>query len=160
MLNGWVNYCLKAGGYLISIPHQYPSTKLIDTAMKKLYGIDLVNYRGKVAYIQSDPHAVKCKRISDEIIEANMVIPECWDEAIQEADKMIEKNDLGTMAFGSALNLLLFSNTYKDRILKKLKEVKFVDAETNVPISKEMLQEISRLAEMSRKKRIPEIRKI
>jgi len=44
--------------------------------------------------------------------------------------------------------------------ISRMKEIKFSSEETEVPISKEMLEEISKAAEATRKKRIPEIRKI
>lgn len=209
----FVSAWLKAGGVLIGIPLQYPTAELMQTAMNKLYNIDLKNYHGKVVYIQFDPRADKCEKINDNTLRANMVKPEIWDEAITMAEQMVEKSDLGTMVFGSALNLLLFSPSYQNSILKKLKniaqkdksrtyafavstsafadkikvleeaadnlmftrvekpmrlffrisrmkEVKFSSKETEVPISKEMLEEISIVAEATRKKRIPEIRKI
>ncbi len=209
----FVSAWLKAGGSLISIPLQYPSAELIQSAIQKLYQIDLQDYQGKIAYIQFDPHAEICRKISDNMLLANMVKPEIWDDAIEMAEEMVENTDPGTMVFGSALNLLLFSPTYKERILNKLleairddksktyafavstsafadkirlmeeaadnlmftriespmrlffriskmKEVKFSDKETEVPISKEMLEEISEIAEASRKRRIPEIKQI
>jgi len=206
----YVSAWLKAGGSLIGIPLQYPTVDLIYTAMNKLYNIDLKDYLGKIAYIQFDPHADKLEKIGDDTLKANMVKPDMWDEAIEMAENMVEKSDLGTMVFGSALNLLLFSRTYKDSILKKLKEVirtdksktyafavstsafadkikvleeaadnlmftriekpmrlffrisrmkgvEFSSEEIEVPIPKEMLEEISKVAEAIRKKRIPEI---
>ncbi len=204
---------LKAEGSLISIPLQYPKAELVKTAMKKLYNMDLNDYSGKIAYIQFDPRVDKCEKLSDDILKANMVKPEIWDEAIKKGEEMVEKSDLGTMVFGSALNLLLFSPKYKDSILNKLKvtlkedksktyafavsttafadkirvleeaadnlmftriedpmrlffriskmkDVKFSGEETEVPISREMLEEIKKIAEESRKLRIPEIRNI
>jgi len=209
----FVSAWLKAGGALISIPLQYPNTKLIQTAMRQLYNIDLKNYKGKIAYIQFDPQAEQCKKISADTLTANMVKPDIWDQAIEKAAEMVAGNNLGTMVFGSALNLLLFSPTYRDSILTKLKTfiqenkdntyafavstsafadkielleqaadnlmftrierpmqlffriarmkgVKFSKAELKVPISPEMLLEIKKVAEATRKKRIPEISKI
>jgi len=209
----FVSAWLKAGGSLIAIPLQYPTTELMQTAMNKLYNIDLKDYHGKIAYIQFDPHADKCEKISKNTLKANMVKPEVWDEAIEKAKNMVEQSDLGTMVFGSALNLLLFSRTYQKSILAKLKEAiqkdksktyalavstsafadqikvleeaadnlmftrvekpmrlffkisrmkkaRFSSEEVEVPISKEMLEEISQVAEATRKKRIPEIREI
>jgi len=114
---------LKAGGSLIGIPLQYPTGEMVKTAMKKLYNLDLKDYQGKIVFIQFDPSAVSCKRIKDDTLKANLVNPEIWDEAIEKAEDMLEKTDLGTMVFGSALNLLLFSKTYKNSMLNKLKEV-------------------------------------
>lgn len=209
----FVSAWVKAGGSLIIIPLQYPTTDLMQTAMNKLYNIDLRNYHGKIAYIQFDPQVETYQKINQNTLKANMVKPEIWDEALEKAEEMVEKSDLGTMVFGSALNLLLFSRTYKNSILKKLsdaikndksktyafavsttafaddikkledgadnlmftrveepmklffrisrmKEVKFSNEEIRVPISKEMLEEIKKVAEATRKKKIPEIRKI
>ncbi|PIS29684.1 MAG: hypothetical protein COT43_03180 [Candidatus Marinimicrobia bacterium CG08_land_8_20_14_0_20_45_22] len=209
----FVSAWLKAGGTLIGIPLQYQTPELMQTAMKKLYNIDLNDYHGKVVYIQFDPTADKCQKISENTLRANMVKPEIWDETILQAERMLQKSELGAMVFGSALNLLLFSRNYESLILGKLKEitendksktyvlavstsafadrikvledaadnlmfmrvenpmrlffriarmkdVRFSSEEVEVPISKEMLEEISKIAESTRQKRIPEISKI
>jgi len=114
---------LKAGGSLIGIPLQYPTGEMVKTAMKKLYNLDLKDYQGKIVFIHFDPSAVRCEKIRDDTLKANMVKPDLWDEAIEKAENMLEKTDLGTMVFGSALNLLLFSKTYKNSMLNKFKEV-------------------------------------
>jgi len=198
---------LKAGGSLIGIPLQYPTGELVKTAMNKLYNIDLNNYYGKIAYIQFDPYAAKCERIRDDTLRANLIKPEIWDEAIEKAENMLERTDLGPMVFGSALNLLFFTKAYKNSILNKLKEViqkdksktyvfavstsafadeirvledvadnlmftrmekpvrlflkifrmkevKFSTEEIEIPIPKEMLEEIKKIAEKTRKIRL------
>lgn len=210
---GFVAAWLKAGGSLIGIPLQYPKNELVKTAMKKLYDMDLDNYQGKVVYIQLDPEIRGYKKAGDDTLIANMIKPEIWDETINEAEKMLDKTNSGIMVFGSALNLLLFSKTYKDNMLNKLKEilqhdksrtyvfavsttafaneikilenvadnlmftrmekpmklflkidrmkdVKFLKQEKEVPISEEMFKEINEIAEATRKTRIPEIIKI
>lgn len=198
---------------MIGIPLQYPSGDLMKIAMQKLYGTNLNKYQGQVAYIQLDTFANTYKKISNDTLKANVVKPEIWEEAIEIAESMVEKTELGVMVFGSALNLLLFSRTYKTDILNKLKgfikndksktyvfavstsafadEIrvleeaadnlmftrmekpmklfirvdrmkgnKFLKEETEVPISEEMLREIKAIAEITRKTRIPEIRRI
>jgi KaiC/GvpD/RAD55 family RecA-like ATPase len=119
----FISAWLKANGSLIAIPLQYPTPKLMQTAMNKLYNIDLKNYAGKIAYIQFDPQTDKCEKTNQNMLKANMIKPEIWDEAITRAEQMVEKSDLGTMVFGSALNLLLFSSRYQNSILKKLKNI-------------------------------------
>ncbi|MBN1467055.1 hypothetical protein JXA02_14970 [candidate division KSB1 bacterium] len=209
----FVSAWLKAGGSLIAIPLQYPKAELIHTAMKELYDLDLNDYGGKISYIQFDPHADICRKIGGDTIEANLVKPELWDEALLRAQDMLAASDFGMMVFGSALNLLLFSEKYKkanmDKLadlikndksrsyafavsttafareieileesadnlmftrmeepmqlffrISKMKEVKFSSEEINVPIPQEMLAKIKRVAEATRKTRIPEIRKI
>ncbi|MBN2213577.1 MAG: hypothetical protein JW723_04980 [Bacteroidales bacterium] len=209
----FVDAWLKAGGSLIGIPLQYPSGELVRTAMNKLYNTDLKDYHGKIVYIQFDPSAAGCEKTKDDTLKANMVNPEIWDEAIEKAEDMLEKTDIGTMVFGSALNLLLFSKTYKSMMLNKLKEViqkdksktyvfavsisaladeikvledvadnlmftrvekpmrlffkivrmkgvEFSAEEKEVPIPQEMLIEINKIAESTRKTRIIEIKNI
>lgn len=150
---------------------------------------------------------------SSNTLKANLLKPEVWDETINSAESMFNKTGPGTMVFGSALNLLLFSKTYKDSMLNKLKnalqqdksrtyafavstsiladEIKILEdaadnlmctriekpmklllkidrmkgvgfsgKESQVPISEEMLKEINEIAEITRKTRIPEIKKI
>ncbi|MBN1415643.1 MAG: hypothetical protein JW973_11120 [Bacteroidales bacterium] len=113
---------LKAGGSLVGIPLQYPSGELVKSAMKKLYQIELDDYPGKIVFIEFDPHVEGCKKSDSHTLKANMVKPELWDEAISTAEGMVSRSGPGTMVFGSALNLLLFSRTYKHMMLNKLKE--------------------------------------
>ncbi|MBN2612450.1 MAG: hypothetical protein JXB00_12905 [Bacteroidales bacterium] len=113
---------LKAGGSLIGIPLQYPTGELVKAAMNKLYQINLDDYKGKVVYIQFDPDVNGFEKMGKDTLKANMVKPQIWDDTIEEAEKMLDKTEPGTMVFGSALNLLLFSKKYKDNILNKLKD--------------------------------------
>jgi KaiC/GvpD/RAD55 family RecA-like ATPase len=204
---------LRNGGSLIGIPLQYPKGEMLKTAMKKLYNMNLDDYPGKIVYIEFDPAINGHKKTGNDTIKANMVNPEIWDETIKEAEKMLDKTVPGTMVFGSALNLLLFSKTYKESMLNKLKDVlqydksrtyafavsttaladeikiledvadnlmftrmekamklflkidrmkgvRFSIKEKEVPISSEMFKEIKEIAELTRKTRIPEIKKI
>jgi len=118
----FVDAWLKAGGSLIGVPLQYPSGELVRVAMQKLYGTHLENYQGKIAYIQFEPFTNRSVIVNENTVRANVIIPEIWDEAIEKAESLVDKTDLGTMVFGSALNLLLFSKTYGDAILNKLKK--------------------------------------
>ncbi|MGM0666342.1 MAG: hypothetical protein ACQETA_03385 [Bacteroidota bacterium] len=209
----FVTAWLKAGGSIIGIPLQYPGGELLITAMKKLYNMDLNAYQKKIVYVQFDINARGCEETSSNTLKANLLIPEVWDDTIDKAESMLEKAGPGTMVFGSALNLLLFSKTYKERTLNKLRDllqndksrtyafavstsafadeikiledvadnlmftrmekpmklflkiermkgVEFSGKEREVPISGEMLSEINGIAELTRKTRIPEIRKI
>lgn len=117
----FVDAWLKAGGSLIGVSLQYPSGELVRIAMQKLYGTNLKNYQGKIAYIQFEPFTNRSVIVNDNTVRANVINPEIWDEAIVKAESLVDKTDLGTMIFGSALNLLLFSKTYGDAILNKLK---------------------------------------
>jgi KaiC/GvpD/RAD55 family RecA-like ATPase len=204
---------LKSGGNVIGIPLQYPGGELLIMAMKELYNMDLNDYYGKIVYVQFDLKANGCEKTSPNTLRANLLKPEIWDETITKAETMFERKGHCTLVFGSALNLLLFSKTYKGSILNKLKNmlqndksrtyafavstsvmpdeikiledaadnliitrmekpirlffriermkgVRFLRTEREVPIPEEMFREISQIAEITRKTRIPEIRKI
>ena len=209
----FVSFWLRAGGSVVGIPLQYPTAELVKIAMNKIYKINLDDYHEKIAYIQFDPSVDGYKKIGNNTIKANLLKPDIWGGAIKKADDMIEKSTLGTLVFGSALNLLLFSPTYKRNIIKNLEDiikndksrtyifsvstsafaddikiwenvtdnlmytrmekpmrlffrvskakgVKFSREEVEVPIPRKVLFEIKGVAEATRKRIIPEIRKI
>ena len=114
---------LKCGGSVVGIPLQYPSMEFVKTTMDKLYNLDLKNYSENVAFIQFDPHIDKYEYLGNNILRANLLKSEIWNNAIKITDNMVKKSDLGTMIFGSALNLLLFSPTYRKSIIKNLEGI-------------------------------------
>lgn len=205
---------LKAGGNIIFIPLQYPKIGLVKTSLKRLYDLDIDEYSNKIAYIRLNPNLDTWKKTNGNTLEANLLKPDVWDEAINEAENLLaDGGDLGTLVFASALNLLLFSPTYKkpnlDKFGKLLSEDKkrtylfsvSTDAfredikrwekaadnlmfarmeklmrlyckiakienkevsseEIQVPIDKEILEEIKEVAESVRKREIPKLMKI
>ncbi len=119
----FISAWLGSGGSVIGIPLQYPTAEFLRTAMDKLYNVNLKDYYGRIAYIRFNPTIDKWRKIEEDTLEANLLKPKVWDEALEKASKMLEKGGIGTLIFGSALNLLLFSPTYKDDIFKKLKDI-------------------------------------
>jgi archaellum biogenesis ATPase FlaH len=115
----WLRY----GGSVVSIPLQYPTMEFVRTAMNKLYSVNLEDYPGKTAYIKFDPHIEKYEKSEDNVLKANLLKPDIWNKAIEIVEGMVEKSDLGTLVFGSALNLLLFSPTYKEGTIKNIEEI-------------------------------------
>jgi archaellum biogenesis ATPase FlaH len=114
---------LRSGGSVIAIPLQYPSMGFVDMAMARLYNVNLQEHEERVSYIKFELHIDKHETVGKNTLKANLLKPEAWDEAIKIADDMIKKSDLGTMVFGSALNLLLFSPTYRDRVFNKILDI-------------------------------------
>lgn len=119
----FVSSWLKSGGSAIAIPLQYPNMDFLITSMKKLYNIDLKNYQDKIAMIQFDPNIDEYEILGNNLLKANLLKPKVWKEVVEIADGMVNKNDLGTMVFGSALNLLLFSPTYKEKVVKNIENI-------------------------------------
>jgi len=163
--------------------------------------------------VQFDPSIDAYQKRENNAIKANLLKPYIWNETIKKAEDMIEKSDLGVLVFGSALNLLLFSPTYKKDVIEnlrhiikndksrtyifsvstsaladeiktweeaadnlmytrmekpmklffkvsKMKGVRFSREEIKVPILQEVLNEIKDIAEITRKRIIPEMRRI
>ena len=114
---------LKSGGSVIGIPLQYPTAEFVNVAMSKIYKIDLKDYKEKTVFVQFNPLVNTYNMLKDNTIEANLLKPRVWDGVIKEAENVVEKSSLGIMVFGSALNLLLFSPTYKQGIIEKLENI-------------------------------------
>ena len=114
---------LKSGGSVIGIPLQYPTAEFVNVAMSKIYKIDLKDYKEKTVFVQFNPSVNTYSRLKDNTIEANLLKPNVWDGVIKEVENIVEKSSLGVMVFGSALNLLLFSPTYKRGIIEKLENI-------------------------------------
>jgi len=113
---------LKAGGSIVNIPLQYPSLTMIKESMKSIYNTDFDDYRGRVAYIRFNPEIDGVEQKNDSVIEANLIKPGQWNQAIEKAKTMVEKTQLGVLVFASALNLLLFNKKYKCEVHNAVKQ--------------------------------------
>jgi len=114
---------LKSNGSVIVIPLQYPTAEFMRISMSKLYNINLENYRERIAYIQFDPSIDRYRKVGNNTLKANLVKTTILNETIKHAENMVEKSDLGTLVFDSALNLLFFSPTYKEKIVECLRDI-------------------------------------
>ncbi|MEA3432090.1 MAG: ATPase domain-containing protein [candidate division WOR-3 bacterium] len=204
---------LKSGGSVIFITLQYPKTKFVKTSLKRLYDLNVDEYTKKLAYIQFDHDIDTWEKGNGNTIKANLLKPDVWEEAVNEAEKLLaDGGDLGTLLFASALNLLLFSHTYRKLNLDKFEKLlsedknrtyifsvstsafredikrwekaadnlmfarleepmklylridkmenkKVPSEEIPVPMKKEILEEIKEVAESTRKREIPKLRK-
>jgi len=115
---------LKAEGNIIFIPLQYPEMKLLKTSLRRLYDLDVDEYSNKMAYIQFNPGLDSWNKVAKNTWEANLLKSEVWDHVVDDIEKSFpERGDLGTLVFASALNLLLFSPTYRELNLNKLERI-------------------------------------
>ncbi len=90
--------------------------------MSRLYNIEVKDYIGNLFFIDFDPTIDSMKNLSSDMVRANLVKPDIWDKSIKEACSQLKESDLGILIFGSALNLLIFSKTYGNSILEKLRK--------------------------------------
>ncbi|MEA3345678.1 MAG: hypothetical protein U9Q78_05465 [Chloroflexota bacterium] len=116
---------LHQGGKVALVPLQYPDRTYTENDLAQLYDLQLSDYAGSSFFIKFDldldPEAGEIERSAPDKARANLVNPEAWTRAIDLADQALGPSDLGTLVFGSALNLLLFSPTYGERMLNRLK---------------------------------------
>jgi len=117
----FVSEWLKNGGSVIFMSLQYPNKEFIIESIKSVAGINLNDYIKKIKFIQLDVEIPGYKKTNSEVINANLVKPDVWDKVLDIASKDLPNEGPGILIFGSALNLLLFSPTYSDSILEKIK---------------------------------------
>ncbi|WP_460125993.1 ATPase domain-containing protein [Stetteria hydrogenophila] len=207
----FVSQWVKSGGSAVFALLQY-EPDYIRSVMRRVYGVNLDDYRGRSAFIAFDA-GIDGYRVEGGVVRANLLKPAAWDAAIAEAESMLEDRGIGVMVFSSSLNLLLFSPSYRDAVLsyiedvlasdksrsylftvntnafkedikrwedaadnlmysrmekparlllriERMKGVRFSREEVEVPLTKEAIEEIKKLADESRKRIIQQIMKI
>jgi KaiC/GvpD/RAD55 family RecA-like ATPase len=117
-LSSW----LKSGGSVVIISLQYPSPEFVKTSVKNISGTDMNGYNENFIFIHLDTQIQGYKQENKQLIKANLLKPEVWEQTIDFATKQLPNNDPGIMVFISALNLLLFSPTYGELIFNKIIE--------------------------------------
>lgn len=148
----FVSAWLKKGGSVVFMSLQYPSTEFITESIKNVTGLDLNDYENKINFLQLDTNINGLVDTDKNIIRANLVKPEIWDEALNIATSKLEQDGPGILVFGSALNLLLFSPSYGDLILDKMKETILNDKSRTYIFSvssSAKVEEISKLEEVA-----------
>lgn len=118
----FVSAWLKDGGSVVFMSLQYPTTKFITASIKNVTGLNLDDYTDRIIFLQLDVSIPDLIDEGNNIIRANLVKPEVWDKALHIAKEKLPGKGPGVLIFGSALNLLLFSPTYGEAILNKMKE--------------------------------------
>jgi KaiC/GvpD/RAD55 family RecA-like ATPase len=114
---------LKAGGSVLILPIQYQNMELVDKSMNEIYGMDLSNYSDQIIYIKFDPEQTHHLQTSKNEFSANLLKVDVWKDIFAKASHIFKNNDLGTMVYASALNLLLFSPKYQSDLLDYLTDI-------------------------------------
>lgn len=113
---------LRQSGSVIFMSLQYPDHSFIISSLARITQLTLEDYKDKTAFIELDVHLDGMKKQTGRSFRANVVNPQVWDEALYHACEMVPDEGPGILVFGSALNLLLFSPTYEQKILEKMKK--------------------------------------
>jgi archaellum biogenesis ATPase FlaH len=116
---------LRQGGKVVLVPLQYPDRTFTKNGLARLYHLQLSDYAGAFFFIKLDLdlEAGVVEQSGPDEARANLVNPKTWTRALDLADQALGQSDLGTLVYGSALNLLLFSPTYGERMLSRLETV-------------------------------------
>lgn len=118
---------LKQGGNSIFILTS-TGRDFVEQSMKKIYDMDIAHYKENIEFIEFDPSLApvvnSIEKFEDGAIKANLVNPEVWDKAVEMASQRLRReSELGTLVFCSAINLFLFSKTYRENILNRLRKL-------------------------------------
>lgn len=112
---------LRGGGSVVFMSLQYPDPKFISSGVKKLTGVDVDEFRGRVAFLEFDPAHEGLEEVGEDRLRGNLVIPGIWEEGIERGCSLVSDEGSGILVLGSALNLLLFSPTYGSEVLERMK---------------------------------------
>lgn len=119
---GIIHEWLKSGGNIIFVPLQYPKTKFVKTSLKDLYDLDLDGWKDRVAYVRFDLDEDAWKKEEENKVGANLLKPNVWNGVIENLEEYFDEGK-ETMVFASALNLLLFSPTYREPSLDAIQDL-------------------------------------
>jgi KaiC/GvpD/RAD55 family RecA-like ATPase len=112
---------LRQNGSVVFMSLQYPDRGFIYEGMRRVAGVELGKYEGRVVFIELDAELDGMEAPIGNHIRANLVKPSIWDAAIEQACTAVPNEGPGVLVFGSALNLLLFSPTYGEELLDYMK---------------------------------------
>ncbi|HDN04619.1 MAG TPA: hypothetical protein ENF27_01610 [Chloroflexi bacterium] len=139
---------LRQGGSVVFMSLQYPDHSFIYEGLKKVSQLDLDDYQERVAFIELDATLDNMIPAGGNRIKANVVKPEVWEAAIEKACQMVPDEGPGILIFASALNLLLFSPTYHQEILEKMKTAARGDAKRTYLFSASTTAKAEKIAEL------------
>jgi hypothetical protein len=83
---------------------------------------EIKNYENQISYIEFAPKMEGMEIVAPGMLRANILKPDTFDLAVEQAKKELGPSQLGPLVYGSAMNMLLFSKTYGKAIYQYLTE--------------------------------------
>ncbi|MBS3812840.1 hypothetical protein KGY64_03360 [Candidatus Bipolaricaulota bacterium] len=118
----FVSSWLESGGSVLFVLTSMRKDFII-SIMDRLYSTELGDYEDAIRYLKLNPGLQGGEVDEGEGLRAaNLLVPEVWDRELSLAVTELSSGHPGTLVFGAALNLFLFSPTYADVIHKKFRE--------------------------------------
>lgn len=88
--------------------------------MLSLFDIQPQDYIGQLFFVDFDPEIETIQETSGDSLKANLLKPDILDKAVAIGRRRLNTSRPGNLLFGAALNLLLFSDTYREAIIDRL----------------------------------------
>ena len=105
------------GGSLIHILTNYDREHA--EKLFSYHNVSTNDISGRFVYIDIDPQIKDFKKISNDELRANLLKTDVFEAALEKAQNMLPKSDLGIMTYMTALNMPLYSKTYATDIFNK-----------------------------------------
>jgi len=109
---------IRGGGSVVFAPLQYPGRGVVEEDMRDAFGLRLSEYEDSVAFLYFDrtmePYKKRVMLLKDGEIASNLANPDNFSRAIDLAALSLPGGGPGTLIFVSAVNLLLFSQSYSE----------------------------------------------
>lgn len=118
---------LNLGGSLIHV-----LTNFKRDHAERLFSYSNVNSgktKGKIVYINFDPKINNYKQTSDDEFRANLLKPETFNKVLKKSEEILSDSNNDILTYMTALNMLLYSKTYKNDILTKYHSL--INSESN-----------------------------
>lgn len=112
---------LKQGGTLVHLLINFERT--YSEKLLRNFEKDFDLYSDKIVYVEFNPEMNGVEKCDTNLIRANLLKAENFDAAVRLAKGILPESDLGSLVYGSALNMLLFSPTYGAAIHQKITEL-------------------------------------
>ncbi len=109
---------LRNGGSLVHLLVNF--NRVYAEKLLTLFLPDFKNYESHIIYIEFNPEMEGIKILAPDMLQANILKPDTFDQAVEQAKKNLAPSQLGPLVYGSAMNMLLFSKTYGNAIYQYL----------------------------------------
>ena len=83
------------------------------------FNINTAEIRGRIIYVNFDPKIKNYKKVKDDELKANLLNPVIFNTVLDKASNLLSASNSDILTYMTALNMLLYSRSYKNDILKK-----------------------------------------
>jgi KaiC/GvpD/RAD55 family RecA-like ATPase len=111
---------LRSGGSVAFLTLQYPDRSFLYAAFDGAAEEHLEAYTDRIRFVSLDPQANRLEEVDELGAAACLARPDQWRAAMDYIDRSLPQEGPGILVFAAALNLLFFSPSYGEAILKEM----------------------------------------